>query len=135
MKTKLLTLVLLLTSIVSFSSCSNDIEDELSNNPLRDTLWSLEEVTSGFWGGKDEYVRYIEFVGNSNVKIWDTYNNNVYNGTYKVNGNKVEFYNLHDKYWLRYYVDGTFSTRSLTVNFSYKANDKTSTFSDTYTKE
>lgn len=134
MKTKLLTLALLFTSLINLTSCSND-KDELLSNPLSDTLWSLNEVTSGLFGENDEYTRYIEFVGNNNVKIWDTYNNNVYYGTYRVIGNRVEFYDLYDKYWWRYYIDGTFSARSLTVNFSYDVEDTTRTYNDTYTKE
>ena len=120
--------------ILSCISCSNDKEDELSQNPLKDTLWSLNESTIGLFGDKDEYIRYIEFVGNNNVRIWDTYNNTVYSGTYMVYGNTVEFNNLYDRYWRRYYIDGTFTSRSLTVSFSPDA-EHTFTHSDTYTKE
>lgn len=120
-----------LVAMFMLSSCSN--EDETSANPLKSTLWSFDDEVSVF--EKDYFTRYIEFVDESTVKVWDTDNGQVYTGKYKVDGNNVTFYNLHDTYWGWYYISGVFSSNSLTISYSYKENQTGGIYHNTYTKE
>ena len=131
MKKLISSMLLCITVALSVSSCSND--EENLNNPLNSTLWSFEDEVTVI--NKHEFTRYIEFIDDSTVKIWDTDNGNIYTGTYTVNGNKVTFSNLYDAYWMRYYIDGTFTSKSLTVSFSYDKEQTTNLSYDTYTKE
>lgn len=125
---RILVLMLALASMVCMVSCT---KESGSTNPLAGTLWSVEDVTVL---GKNEYTRYIEFVDDTTVKVWDTDNNQTHTGTYTVNGNSVKFKNLYDDYWWWYYLEGTFTSKSLTVTYAYHdANG--SKHSVTYTKE
>ena len=102
-------------------------------------IMGLEALSRGFKEvtvfEKNEFTRYIEFVDNTTVQIWDTDGHGPYHGTYTVNGNKVYFKNLHDRYWGRYYISATYTSRSLTVGFSYNAEHTTGPYYDTYTKK
>ena len=122
-------MLLCATVVLSFTACS---DDEEMTNSLQGTLWSFDDKVTVF--EESEFTRYIEFTDGRNVKIWDTDGNGPYSGTYTVNGNAVTFHNLHDRYWRRYYIDGVFSTRSLTVNFSYDEAHE-NIYDETYTKE
>lgn len=122
---------MLLSAITMTFSCSKN--DDVLANPLKGTLWYVEDEVTVF--EKNEFTRYIEFVDNTTVKIWDTDGNGPYKGTYTINGNTVTFNNLHDRYWGRYYISATYTSRSLTVGFSFDAEHKTGPYYDTYTKE
>ncbi len=138
MKVKLLSLMLILASCVCFSSCSDDEDDKSSGNSignsLKGTLWYVDDEVTVF-GKKNEFTRYIEFVDNTTVQIWDTDGHGPYYGTYTVNGNKVYFKNLHDRYWGRYYISATYTSRSLTVGYSFNAEHTTGPYYETYTKK
>lgn len=118
---KFLTL-LTITSI--YISCSKEAQ-----NPLKNTLWSDEDTTILT---NQEFTRYIEFIDETTVKVWDTYNGYTYTGTYTTNGNNVTFHNLHDSYWGWDYIEGTFSSKSLTITYS---TTSTHNSYNTYTKE
>lgn len=128
MKVKLF-LSLILLCVIPISSCTNG-EGEVCSNPLSDTLWSYDDRTLFT---EENYTHYIEFVGNSEVKIWDTYTGNVYYGEYTVNANSVLFKNLHNKYWDKEYTKGYFSSKSLTIEYVY--SDSSIGGKETYTKE
>ena len=138
MKVKLLSLMLILASCVCFSSCSDDEDDKSSGNSignsLKGTLWYVDDEVTVF-GKKNEFTRYVEFVDNTTVQIWDTDGHGPYYGTYTVNGNKVYFKNLHDRYWGRYYISATYTSRSLTVGYSFNAEHTTGPYYETYTKK
>ena len=130
---KVFYLMLVLSAITMSFSCSKD-DDTLGNpNPLKGTLWYVEDEVTVF--EKHEFTRYIEFVDNTTVKIWDTSGHGPYNGTYTINGNKVIFNNLYDRYWYRYYISATYTSRSLTVAFSFDEQHETGPYYETYTKE
>lgn len=111
--------VLLLSALVALPmwSCSKEeiIEEpqeekeEVVVNPLAKTLWVMED---NYWG----YTRYIEFGEIDQVAIWDTHYRERFSGTYSIEGNKVIFTNLYDKCLERRYIDGTFTSISLTLN-------------------
>ncbi len=127
---KILSLMLIFASFTLLTSCSQkENENEIAQNPLEGTLWSLEDET--FYGEK--YINYIEFIDSKNVSFWHTNVGSKYNGTYSIDGNKVKFYNLKDEYYDYTFKEGTFTSRSLTVYFQYKNNS--SIYSDTYVKE
>ncbi|MBQ1199653.1 MAG: hypothetical protein IIW05_01330 [Paludibacteraceae bacterium] len=130
---KVFYLMLVLSAITMSFSCSKDDDTFENPNPLKGTLWYVEDEVTVF--EKNEFTRYIEFVDNTTVKIWDTDGHGPYNGTYTINGNKVIFNNLHDRYWDRYYISATYTSRSLTVAFSYDKQHETGPYYDTYTKE
>ena len=130
---KIFGLMLLCATLVGFVSCE---KENGSDNPLKGTLWSYDDEVTVF--EKNEFTRYIEFVDNQNVNIWDTDGSGPYTGTYKVDGNTVYFYNLYNAYWLQYYVKGTFTSRSMTVYFSYDYSPDTgygNLYNDVFTKE
>jgi hypothetical protein len=133
MRVKFLSLMLILASCVCLSSCSDDEDDKSIGNSLEGTLWYVDDEVTVF--EKNEFTRYIEFVDNTIVKIWDTDGHGPYYGTYTVNGNKVYFKDLHDRYWDRYYSSATFSSRSMTVAHFWDAEQKVGPYYDTYTKE
>jgi hypothetical protein len=133
MKVKLLSLMLILASCVCFSSCSDDEDDKSIGNSLKGTLWYVDDEVTVF--EKNEFTRYIEFVDNTTVQIWDTDGHGPYYGTYTVNGNKVYFKNLHDRYWGLYYISATYTSRSLTVGYSFNAEHTTGPYYDTYIKK
>lgn len=118
-------------TLVTMHSCSKD--DNRSGNSLDGTLWSCDDEVTVF--EPNYFTRYIEFVDDKTVKIWDTDTGNAYTGTYKINGSGVTFYNLNDAYWNRFYIDGTFTSNSLTVSFSYDAEYTTGPYHETYIKE
>ncbi len=127
---KFLSLMLILASFTALTSCSQkEKEDEIDQNPLKGTLWSIEDETALT---QEKYTRYIEFSDNKNVKMWDTDRpNKISNGTYTVNENKVQFSNLHSSRD-RKYTEGTFTTNTLTVKYYYLEGDN---FTEVYTKE
>ena len=118
---KIVSLLMLLSTSFLITSCSKE-DDGQSNNPLKGTIWSFEDEVTVI--NPNYFTRYIEFVDQNTVQVWDTDNNGrIYTGTYTVNGNKVLFHNLHDTYWDWYYVDGTFSSKSLTISYSYNGQN------------
>ena len=133
MKVKFLSLMLILASCVCFSSCSDDDDDNSMGNSLVGTLWYVDDEVMVF--DKNEFTRYIEFVDKTTVQIWDTDGHGPYYGTYTVNGNKVYFKDLHDRYWGRYYISATYTSRSITVAYSFNAEHTTGPYYDTYTKK
>ena len=120
--------MLILVTCIGFSSCSE--EDEILSNPLKGTLWSVKDGVTLF--SKEDIIRYIEFIDDKNVNVWDSYNKDVYRGTYSIEGNKVTFHNLYDSYWNWYYVNGTFSSNSLTLAHSYDKGDTKNLYYITY---
>lgn len=131
MKHLLSTFVAILSVMFTYSSCSN--HDDTVNNPLAGTLWSFDDEVTVF--EKNEFTRYIEFVDDNTVKVWDTDMGNVYTGTYTYEGYNVTFSNLHDAYWDWYYIGATFTSKSLTISFSLDEDYKTGPYYETYTKE
>lgn len=131
MKHLLSTFVAILSVMFTYSSCSN--HDDTVNNPLAGTLWSFDDEVTVF--EKNEFTRYIEFVDDNAVKVWDTDTGNVYTGTYTYEGYNVTFSNLHDAYWDRYYIGATFTSKSLTISFSHDEDYKTGPYFETYTRE
>lgn len=123
---KMLFMMFVITSLISFSSCS---EDEVQANPLEGTLWSVEDEVF------DRFTRYIEFIDDNSVKVWDTNGHGPFYGTYTIINNKVYFTKLIDKYWGWEYVEGTFTSRSLTVGHKYSDSSSTNLYYETYTKE
>lgn len=125
--------MLLCATMVGFASCEK--EDGVAN-PLKGTLWSYDDEVTVF--EKNEFTRYIEFVDGQNVKIWDTDGHGPYSGTYRVAGNTVYFQDLYNSYWRQYYVKASFTSRSLTLYFSYEHSADTGygqMYNDVYTKE
>lgn len=130
MKKKFNCLFVIMLSLIVLSGCSSD--DELKN-PLEATLWSFDDEIVVF--EKHEFTRYIEFVDEQTVKVWDTNNGTVYTGTYQVSGNSIIFHNLTDAYWDWHYIGGTFSSNSVTISYSYDKEHVTGPYYQTYTKE
>lgn len=130
---KVFYLMLVLSAITMSFSCSKDDDTSENPNPLKGTLWYVEDEVTVF--EKNEFTRYIEFVDNTTVQIWDTDGNGPYYGTYTIDGNKVIFNNLYDRYWDRYYISATYTSRSLTVAFSFDEQHKTGPYHETYTKK
>ena len=118
--------MLLCATITAFISCEKE-----ESNPLKGTLWSFDDEVTVF--EKNEFTRYVEFIDDTNVKVWDTDGHGPYSGTYTVNGDAVTFFNLFDKYWGYHYVKATYTSRSLTVYIKYDKIDNL--YSDVYTKE
>lgn len=125
---KIICMMLLCTLMGGFCSCT---KDENSSNPLKGTLWSFDDEVTVF--EKNEFTRYIEFIDDTNVKMWDTDGHGPYSGTYSVDGNNITFSNIYDKYWGYYYVKATYTSRSLTLYKKYDGLDNL--YSDVYTKE
>ena len=126
-----LALMFLITSNSFFCSCSDD-DEQNGSNPLVGTVWSLNDYASG---SKEYYVRYVEFVSENTVNIWDTFSGSkIWSGKYRIEGNKVYFQNLYHGYWKVYYMYATFTSKSLTMYFSFDENDSTAPYSDTYLK-
>ncbi|MBO5984181.1 MAG: hypothetical protein J6P90_04070 [Rikenellaceae bacterium] len=125
---KIVVLMLLCAAIVGLASCE---KGDVVSNSLSGTLWSFDDEVTVF--EKNEFTRYIEFVDDKTVKIWDTDGHGPYSGTYIVDGNNITFNNIYDKYWGYYYVKATYTTRSLTVYIKYDGLDNL--YSDVYTKE
>ena len=131
-KSFLMTVLLITVTSMTLVSCSKeDPEPEVENHPLSGTLWSCEDYASL---AKEEYTRYIEFIDEKQVKVWDTYNGREYNGSYTLTGNKIVFHNLYDAYWMWYYVSANFTSHSLTLSYSYNKN-QSNLYKETYRKE
>ncbi len=114
--------------LASFISCE---KNDSNSNSLSGTLWSFDDEVTVF--EKNEFTRYVEFVDDTNVSIWDTDGSGPYSGIYSINGETVYFNNLYDKYWGRYYVKATYTSNRLTVYFKYEGLDNL--YTDVYTKE
>lgn len=108
-----------------FASCEKS--DEVSN-PLVGTLWSFDDES--VFG---EFTRYIEFIDNKNVKMWDDDGHGPYFGTYSIDGSNITFSNIHNTYWDFYYVNGTYTSKSLTIYC--KSGVLGHIYPDVYTKE
>lgn len=111
--------------------CSKNGKDVETSNSLKGTLWSRADKT---FLDDEEYTRYIEFSDDKNVSVWDTYMGNTYSGIYTVVGNKVVFDNLYDSYWRWNYIEATFTSRSMTIRYSYGKDGK-ETYTETFVKE
>ena len=111
--------------------CSKNGQDVETSNSLKGTLWSRADKT---FLDDEEYTRYIEFSDDKNVSVWDTYMGSTYSGTYTVVGNKVVFDNLYDSYWRWNYIEATFTSRSMTIRYSYGKDGK-ETYTETFVKE
>lgn len=123
MKKQTLSLLLFLVTCVFLTSCSNENGDEPIKNPLSGSLWSFND---NVLYENEKFTRYIEFVDDKIVKVWDTFEGSfggVYSGTYSVEGNKVRFSNLYDKYWWWSYVEGTFTSNTMKVLYKYPDDD------------
>ena len=108
----LITMLLMIATSMAFVSCS---EDETSGNPLAGTIWSVDE---GYASGSGSYTRYIEFVNESKVKVWETTLwGGTYTGTYTISGNNITFSNLRDDNYK--FINGTYYGNSLKVYLQY----------------
>ena len=112
-------------------SCTQKGNEAETSNALKGTLWSCADKTSLY---NEEYIRYIEFSDDKNVSVWDTYNGTTYSGTYIVIDNKVIFNNLYDSYWRWNYVEAIFTSRSMTIYFSFGKDEK-KTYTEIFLKE
>lgn len=124
-----LALMFVITSSSLLCSCSDD-DEQSGNNPLVGTLWSLNDYA---YGSKEYYVSYVEFVSENTVNIWDTYSGSkIWSGKYSIEGNKVYFKNLYHGYWKQYYMYATFTSKSLTMYYSFDEHHSSGPYSDTY---
>ena len=138
-----LSAIILLCSTLLFGCNGIQTDDpsknDLPKNPLAGTLWSYDDVTSL---GKEQYTRYIEFLDETNVRIWDTNNmssNAVATGTYSISGSNVTFNGVWSKYWMKYYIRATFTSNTITAYYKYTAYNSSETwgseFQEIYTKK
>ena len=89
-------------------SCSKGDEGEkVVQNPLAGTLWEED----------DDAPLRIEFIDNSTVAVWGSYQARDY-GTYRVSGNKVTFSSLSTDSGYYEYLSGTFTSNTLIVNYN-----------------
>ncbi len=128
---KIFGLMLLCATLLGFTSCGNDEDD---NNPLKGTLWSYEDNEKAVI-----LTRYVEFFDDRYVKIWDTHGGGPYIGKYEIMLNTIYFDELYNAFWGQYYITGKFTDRSLTVYYSYKYNPNSGEhgelYNDVFTKE
>ena len=124
---KFLGLMLLCATAFVFYSCSKDN----TSNPLEGTLWSHDSITSLL---NIRYTKYVEFIDDSNVKIWDSYTNTSYVGTYTIDGNTIKFYNLYNSYWKEHYAKGSFTSNSVTIHYYYDV-EPSRLYDDVYMKK
>ena len=77
----------------------------VTQNPLAGTLWEED----------DDAPLRIEFIDNSTVAVWGSYQARDY-GTYIVSGNTVTFSSLATQDGMYEYLNGTFTSNTLIVN-------------------
>ncbi len=118
-KSFLVAMLFMVTTCMVFVSCSKEDVDE---NPLVGTVWSVEEE---YASGNGTYTHYIEFLDESTVKVWDTTLwSGTYTGSYSIKGKDITFSNLRDDYYK--FIDGSYYSSSLKVNLQYDSFGGTS---------
>lgn len=129
---KLITLMMLFTSMLAFTACGGDDDKDEPSTGLAGTSWSASYVDELF---------VIEFESNSKVSGFraDANGNikgDVYYGTYSVNGNKISLKNFSIvNFYEFHFTDGSVSGNNMVLNYWWemgKPGDK-KRFDDTMT--
>lgn len=111
---KILSKLLVIITILSFSSCSLE---KILFNPLYGTIWVYEQEYVLF-----KVCHYIEFVDEKVVKVWDNIGYGPYIGEYFVEGKNVYFKNLYNEAWDKNYKDGVLTRKSLELHYINNQN-------------
>ena len=119
--------MLLLATMLTFTACGGDNDDEPQNS-LNGTTWTSSYVDEVFvieFNGKNGVTG---FVADNNLNI----KGDAYHGSYTRNGDNLTFNNFYIMNFYKFvFKKATINGSTMTVDYEYKVSDKV--FEDTRT--
>lgn len=111
---KVFSLMLLLATILTFTACGDDKEDEPSVS-LNGTTWTASYVDELFVLEFESSNKVIGYRADSNGNI----KGNVFTSTYSINGDRITFGNNFyiTNFYKFYFTDGTIVGNTMTLNY------------------